>query len=285
MNCLFVSDLHGRIERYEKLFSLIQEEGPAAVFLGGDLLPFGGGPKGTTGDAEGFVSSYLAERLSEVRDSLGDSAPRLFLILGNDDPRKFEDEIREQGRRGAWEYLHQGVTEFGSRKVYGYACVPPTPFQMKDWERYDVSRYIDPGDVSPEEGIRTAEVPPHEVRFRTIGEDLNLLTDRHDLSQAIFLFHAPPYQTKLDRVARFGKMIDHVPLDENVGSIAIKRFIEQRQPLLTLHGHIHESARLTGDWREEIGRTHCFSAAHDGPELCVVRFDPGRLESATRSLI
>jgi len=35
-----------------------------------------------------------------------------------------------------------------------------------------------------------------------------------------------------------------------VGSIAVRRFIEERQPLLTLHGHIHESARLTGDWRE-----------------------------------
>ena len=39
--CFFVSDLHGQIERYQKLFKLIEKEKPSAVFLGGDLLPSG----------------------------------------------------------------------------------------------------------------------------------------------------------------------------------------------------------------------------------------------------
>jgi hypothetical protein len=43
---------------------------------------------------------------------------------------------------------------------------------------------------------------------------------------------------------------DHVPLDVHVGSVAVRRFIEDRRPLLTLHGHIPESALLTGSWRE-----------------------------------
>jgi Icc-related predicted phosphoesterase len=129
------------------------------------------------------------------------------------------------------------------------------------------------------------EVPSHEIRYRTISEDLDLLTQGRDLSQSIFLFHSPPHQTSLDKIETGGRMIDHVPLDKNVGSIAIKRLIEKRQPLLTLHGHIHESVRLTGNWRDVIGHTHVFSAAHDGPELCVVRFNPERLDKATRSLI
>jgi Icc-related predicted phosphoesterase len=80
-------------------------------------------------------------------------------------------------------------------------------------------------------------------------------------------------------------MIDHVPLDCHLGSIAVRRFIKARQPLLTLHGHVHESARISGSWRDRIGRTHCFSAAHDGPELSLVRFDPDSLDAATRELI
>ena len=79
--------------------------------------------------------------------------------------------------------------------------------------------------------------------------------------------------------------VEHVPLDVHVGSIAIRRFIEERQPLVTLHGHVHESARLTGSWRDRIGRTHLFSAAHDGPELALVRFDLEDPASATRELI
>jgi Icc-related predicted phosphoesterase len=80
-------------------------------------------------------------------------------------------------------------------------------------------------------------------------------------------------------------MIDHVPVDIHLGSIAIRRFIEARQPLLTLHGHAHEAARVSGSWRDRIGRTRCLSAAHDGPELALVRFDLNRLDEATRELI
>jgi len=38
---LFASDLHGREDRYLKLLAAIRAERPAAVFLGGDLLPAG----------------------------------------------------------------------------------------------------------------------------------------------------------------------------------------------------------------------------------------------------
>ena len=105
------------------------------------------------------------------------------------------------------------------------------------------------------------------------------------LEHAIFLLHAPPHDTALDHAALEGKVVDHVPLDVHVGSIAIRRFIEARQPLLTLHGHVHESARITGQWRERLGRTWMFSAAHDGPELALVSFDPERLETARRELL
>jgi Icc-related predicted phosphoesterase len=80
-------------------------------------------------------------------------------------------------------------------------------------------------------------------------------------------------------------MVDHVPLDVHVGSIAIERFLTSRQPLVSLHGHVHESARLTGCWRDKIGRCHAFTAAHDGPELALVRFDLENLERATRELL
>ena len=186
---------------------------------------------------------------------------------------------------GLWTYIHFRKIEYGDFTVYGYACVPPTPFGLKDWERYDVSRFVDPGCISPEEGWRSVPVSPNDIRYGTIQADLDLLTNDSDLSRAVFLFHAPPHQTSLDRVALDGKMIDTIPLDVHAGSIAIRRFIEKRKPLITLHGHIHESTRLTGSWCEHIGRTWAYSAAHDGEELALVRFDPTEPEKATRSLI
>ena len=103
--------------------------------------------------------------------------------------------------------------------------------------------------------------------------------------RSIFLFHAPPYGGNLDRAALDGVIVDHAPLDVHVGSVAIRRFIESYQPRLTLHGHIHESSRLTRHWRERIGRTHCFNGATDDDGLAVIRFDLEDLEAAKREIL
>jgi Icc-related predicted phosphoesterase len=284
--CLFASDLHGRIDRYDKLFAAIEKRQPAAVFLGGDLLPF---PMAAFNCRENlpddFLRDYLAVKCEELRRRMDRRYPSVFVILGNDDPRADEPAMVEGDARGLWRYCHERKYNFSSYIVFGYAHVPPTPFQLKDWERYDVSRYVPPGGVSPEEGRRSVGVDARVVRYATIKDDLEQLTQGAQMERAVFLFHTPPYDTHLDRAATDGKFVDHVPLDLHVGSIAVRRFIEAREPLVTLHGHIHESTRLTGSWRDRLGRTHALSAAHDGPALALVSFDLTDLDSATRELL
>jgi Icc-related predicted phosphoesterase len=46
----------------------------------------------------------------------------------------------------------------------------------------------------------------------------------------------------------------------SVGSTAIREFIERHQPLLALHGHVHESRAA-----ERIGRTLCLNPAPTTP--------------------
>lgn len=280
--CFFVSDLHGKVNRYQRLFFTIAENPPAAVFLGGDLLPHG---LLSAQSKTHFIWDFLAPEFEKIRTLLGKAYPRVLLILGNDDPRYEETAVREVAASGLWEYLHERKATLGSFTVYGYSCVPPTPFLLKDWERYDVSRFVDPGCLSPEEGRRTTAVAEHEIKHSTIQKDLQRLVGNDPLENAVFLFHTPPYQTKLDRAALDGKLVDHTPLDVHVGSIAVRRFIEERQPLLTLHGHIHESARLTGAWQERLGRTVMISAAHDGPELALVEFNLESPQNARRLLL
>ncbi len=283
---LFVSDLHGREDRFDKLISLILAERPEAVFLGGDLLPSGSllFAKSRRG-RENFLEEFLLPRLRTLRRQLGENYPRIFLILGNDDPRSEEAVIVHHEKEKLWHYVHSRIVTFGPYAVYGYACVPPTPFALKDWERYDVSRFVDPGCIPPEEGRFSIEVAEEKKGFPTIQEDLETLAKDDSLERAIFLFHSPPYQTRLDRAALDGRQVDDAPLDVHVGSIAIRRFIEERQPLITLHGHVHESPRLTGSWQDTIGNTRCFSAAHDGPELAVVSFDAQDPGHAVRRLL
>ena len=285
MLCFFASDLHGSVSRYRRLFSLVREEQPDAVLLGGDLLPPYMAPwKSTEPGVDDFIDDFFAAGFRKLQDDLGEDYPSVYLILGNDDLRSEEAAILDVTAGGTWHYMHGRRESLNGFAVYGYAHVPPSPFLLKDWERYDVSRFVDPGAVSPEEGRRSVPREEREIRHATIKGDLERLVGEDDLERAVFLFHSPPYKTNLDRAELDGRKVDHVPLDVHVGSIAIQRFIEDRQPLVTLHGHVHESARLTGSWRDRIGRTHLFSAAHDGPELALVRFDPDEPESATRDL-
>jgi Icc-related predicted phosphoesterase len=281
----FCSDLHGDPRRYSRLFRSIAEEEPSAVFMGGDLLPGAVAMLAADPGHVDFVRDVLASGLLRLRDEMGRSYPRVFVILGNDDGRYEETAMMEWETAGLWHYSHARVLELGPYQVYGYSFVPPTPFRLKDWEKYDVSRFVDPGCVHPEDGIRTVPVPENEVRYSTIAGDLEELTAGRDLSNAIMLFHSPPYDTGLDRAALDGMKIDHVPLDVHVGSIAVARLIRDRQPLITLHGHVHESAGITGTWMETMGRTFMFGGAHAGPELALVKFDPEDPASAVRELL
>jgi len=65
-------------------------------------------------------------------------------------------------------------------------------------------------------------------------------------------------------------------MDVHVGSIAIQRFIEERQPWVTMHGHIHESSQITGHWQQQFGRTQCFFRSMARSGACTGGIRPGK---------
>jgi len=280
--CFFCTDLHGYTDRYEKLLNRIREQSPDLVLLGGDLLPHGFAIKEGLDD---FYQDFLLPSFLRLRDEMGSNYPSICIILGNDDARINEKDFLQAEQTGVWHYIHQKKFTFGEYTLLGYAYVPPTPFRLKDWERYDVSRYVDPGCIHPLEGMFSVPPPERDIEYQTIEKDLQTLTTEIDPDKMIVLFHSPPHKTHLDRAALDGMKIDHIPLDVHVGSIAIKRFIEETQPLMTLHGHIHESSRITGHWYEYIGNTLAVNGSWDGTELSLISFDPDQPGKIRRELI
>ena len=101
---------------------------------------------------------------------------------------------------------------------------------------------------------------PRELTEDKLYELIIEQTD--DLSNpesAIFNLHCPPYNSGLDiapeltsdlRIVMRGGQPSMVP----VGSTAVKKAIEKFQPLLGLHGHVHESRGTV-----KIGRTLCIN--------------------------
>lgn len=280
MKCLFVSDLHGKKKKYQKLFKIVEDEPPDGLFIGGDILPQNIRSKEKM---KKYVDEFIFHPIKKIKSE--NNRLQVFLIMGNDDPRAFEDIFKDADKEGIIHYVHNKSIKFGNLYVIGYSYVPPTPFQLKDWEKYDVSRYVDIGAVSPEKGTRTVEQDRYEMKYKTIENDLEELSELSPPEKTIYLFHAPPYDSNLDRADLDGKKIDHAPVDVHVGSIAIQRFIQNKKPFLTLHGHVHESPRLTGSWKELYDKTLSFSAAHERDELAVVRFDTDDIKNAERELI
>ena len=281
MHCFFVSDLHGSHGRYTQLFQYVQKKKPDAVFIGGDLLNL---KMNSDGDTNQFIETDLFKNIKRIRRQTAKEI-RFFIILGNDDPRVYEHLFQEADDEHIIEYIHQKTVSFEDLFVTGYSYVPPTPFQLKDWERYDVSKYVDVGSTPLEDGFRTVDTDKDIVSDQTIAQDIMELSKNAPVYRTIFLFHSPPYDTLLDIADINGRMVDHVPLDVHIGSIALKRFIINKQPFLTLHGHAHESTRLSGHWKQRFGKTFSFNAAHDGASLSVIHFDTTSLLDAYRSIL
>jgi Icc-related predicted phosphoesterase len=216
-----------------------------------------------------------------LKNQWGEKYSSILVIPGNDDSAVFDKLFVEAECEGLLHFISMTKFRYKGITFIGYPFVPPTPFQLKDREKYDVSRFVDPGCLPPDVGRRTV-VPDYDLEYSTIAKDLELFSMGEDMNKVIFLFHCPPYQTPLDRAALDGQMFDHVPLDVHIGSIAIRRFIEEKQPFMTLHGHVHESFRITGAWKTQICKTLCYSAASDKPWLCVVSIDTEFPEKSSR---
>ncbi|HEX6520428.1 MAG TPA: hypothetical protein VF070_10535 [Streptosporangiaceae bacterium] len=74
-----------------------------------------------------------------------------------------------------------------------------------------------------------------------------------DMGRAIFNFHAPPYGSGLDEAPALDETMRPIhggAVMKPVGSVAVRDAIQRYQPLLSVHGHIHESR---GIWKS--GRT------------------------------
>lgn len=88
---------------------------------------------------------------------------------------------------------------------------------------------------------------PRDVEEDELGRRLDDVIARlDDPSQAIFNFHCPPYATGIDSGPKLREDFRPTPGAAGiemhpVGSRACRTAIERHQPLLGLHGHLHES--------------------------------------------
>lgn len=270
MKICYASDLHGHLQHYESLLRLVHSEKIEVVLLGGDLLPH------QTRTVSGLTvqKQFVRESFRSCVHGLKERGVSfLGVILGNDDFAGTLPEFQKLEAQGALSLLKDSPLWINSEiAVFGYPFVPPTPFLLKDFEKRDRN-----GDavfsqrrifVTEENGIQEMdENTLFEVRS-TIEQDLASWKMPPSSCKTICVMHSPPFGTVLDRLSN----------GQSAGSRAIMEFISRTQPLLTLHGHIHESPQITGKYFQKIGNTLSLNPGQRPDRFCAVVFDSEAIE-------
>jgi Icc-related predicted phosphoesterase len=164
------------------------------------------------------------ERWLAIAEGRGAGAVPVYAIAGNDDAWLVDDILRSSP---AIRYNDETVLDLGPLTVVGCSRSNPTPWQS-----------------------------PRECEEEALYERLSRLVGSvPEPRRAVFNFHVPPYNSGLDSAPRLTPDLSVVrvgaePVLEPVGSRAVRRLIEEVQPLLGLHGHIHESPAV-----RRLGRT------------------------------
>src|SRR5215472_12395139 len=173
------------------------------------------------------IRARVKQWLDLAADRLDGVGVPLVLIPGNDDPYDIDESLATS------QYCTNAdgaiVDIPGDLQVIGLGKSSPTPWQT-----------------------------PREVSEDAFREEIYSLADQaKDPKRTIFLIHCPPY----------GSGLDTAPvLDQNlrlqasagdlmrgpVGSTGVLEAVQQVRPLLSLHGHIHESGG-----EKKIGPTLC----------------------------
>jgi len=256
---LFCADLHGNLGQFDAVISQALAEGIGHVVFGGDLTP-----KDAARRTPALQRAFLADALfSLFQEKVDPHSLQVLLMLGNDDFRSNRDFVVDSQRAGVPFRLidrEPFVTGEGFA-IAGYSSVPATPFRYKCWERRDARGDAD-FSARPDtrkEGVVSVgdELVAHSLDAMldrpSIEDELHALTAGLAMARTVLVSHAPPFGTVCD-VNREGR---------HVGSRGLRAFIEDRQPYLTLHGHIHETVERTGEFVERIGRTRCAAVGND----------------------
>ncbi len=266
MKFLYVTDLHGSQWKYHKILVEAVCRKVDAVVHGGDMLPKQGMLTGQT--------EFLIDYLDGYLDGYDNYNIEFICNLGNDD-LIINDELLDSicDRHPHAHNVTQRVKKVRDHEFIGFDLVADTPFRLKDRNRMDHADAPFPeqfgtGLISSQG--RWSELDDWIAYARTlptIEDELKKLVKPMDPSKAIYLIHMPPdgqgFATCLD--------------GREVGSRAVTEFILKMQPLLTFHGHIHESPDMTGSWFCKIGETIAIQPGQM-EDLCFVEMDTSTME-------
>ncbi len=199
------------------------------------------------------ILSLLKSWISLANERLRGTRVKCFISPGNDDRFEIDEVLKDSG-----------------------SVVNPENRVVKIADHYEM---ITVGFTNP-----TPWNSPREVSEERLGEMIESLANQLDNpGRAIFNLHVPPYGTGIDRAPAVDEELRYVKQRMgalkmiSAGSTAVRSSIEKHQPLVGLHGHIHESKGFI-----KLGNTLCLNPGSEYSEAilrgALLDFEDGRVK-------
>jgi Icc-related predicted phosphoesterase len=281
---LFATDLHGSDDCFKKLLNAGVLHKASAIVIGGDItgkqvVPIvrqAGGEYSATflGEQQQLKSEAEAERLATLVTRTGNYAfttDREEMAAFQEDPQQVDALTRRLVCERVARWVELADERLADTGIPLYMCGGNDDF-------FEVDEILDSGTSVINPNGRVVQIDanhemmalgyanptpwhcPRDITEEELGEKIEALVGEvDDVAQSIFCLHVPPIDSTLDTCPKLDGSVyppqvltdgAGSPLMYGAGSTAVRAAIERHQPLLSLHGHIHESRGVT-----KIGRT------------------------------
>ncbi len=250
MKILYVTDLHGDKDKYKKILEVAINKDIHVIVNGGDMLP-----KQCNRHEEQplFIKGFLNDYFKELKDH----QISYLCMLGNDDLQALDEMFDSVCGK------YDNIYNIAGKKVIindyefiGMNYILDHPFGCKD-------RVITEKDYIPQQQLSPVVGIPNMYGYNKIydwlvyslaelphmSDVLNNLPTSINPRKTVYVMHMPPANLQL------GQLLYQ---DLDIGSVDIYNFLKEKQPLLSLHGHIHECPDTQkGKWMNYIDETTC----------------------------
>ncbi len=287
----FVTDLHASDKCFRKFINAAKFYHADALILGGDvtgkvLVPIVKGKDGKYSlSLFGKQTTVGEERLEDCKSKLRDAGQYYFVSTEaevaelNADKRKVEKMFNENILSLLKSWISLANERLRGTRVKCF-------ISPGNDDRFEIDEVLkDSGSVVNPEN-RVVEIADHyemitlgftnptpwnsprEVSEERLGEMIESLAGQLDNpGRAIFNLHVPPYGTGIDRAPAVDAELRYVKQRMgalkmiSAGSTSVRYSIEKLQPLVGLHGHIHESKGFI-----KLGNTLCLNPGSEYSE-------------------
>jgi uncharacterized protein len=198
----------------------------------------------------------VEEWVALAEERIGKSGVQFYMMPGNDDDRGIDAMIEQSS------YVVNPVGKIiqlnEHHEMISFDYANPTPWHT-------------PREWSEEEYYERVKASAGRLK---------------NVNNAVFMIHVPPYDSGIDTAPELDKTLrPRVTMGDvlrvPVGSTGVRRAIQELQPLVGVHGHVHEAGG-----QSKVGRTTCFNAGSEANQgiLRGFVFDLGKdkLERAFR---